>query len=372
MNVFLIVFSYIALLVFGLIDNSRGPVYPEILNFFSINKSQGALFFTLSSIMAFIVNLFSSRILSKTGVVNSLKISLLLMVLATLVYGYAGQIDGAYPLFILGSIILGSGVGLLSVSNNLLISKNSPTHLKQQLFSGLHSMYGLSSFAAPLLYAYVLTSGVSWQNFFYILSAFPLLALIIFMRAKNDTFEIKHTSENKIPKSIFIPLGILLSFYVSSEILVSTRLVIFLKEYWSFSSERASSFLSIFFFLLLSGRLSFAFIRIPINPLLLLKISALSSICLFILGIKVSPIFLPVLGLSMSYFFPCSLGWLSNKYSANIDKLITILMMFVNGMIVIIHSLFGIISDSYGIVWAFSLGFFFQALVLYLLQKQTR
>jgi fucose permease len=370
MNVTLILFAYFTLFVFGLIDNSRGPTYPDILSFFQLSKSSGSLIFSLSSGFAFLLTLNSNRIFRKFGINNSVKIAIFLMVLSPVVYGYFGRsLDGYYG-FLLGSIILGTSVGILSVGINLILAKNSNKNNNQKLFSGLHSMYGLASFAAPLLLSFILGLGFSWQNYYFILAAFPLLLFLCTFKIKNQSFSDTQTSSLGLTKTVTIPLGILFSFYVCSEIILSTRLVVYLTEYQGLSQSFSTQALSVFFFLLLVGRMSFAFITTRISSLFLLKCSSLLTIVFIVLGMNVSPYLLPITGLTMSFFFPCAMGWLSNKYPEHNDTLIPTVMKYVNGMIVVIHGVFGVISDSYGLQVAFYLAVGFQLVVLYLLHKQ--
>jgi fucose permease len=367
----LILFSYFSLFLFGLIDNSRGPLYPEILSFFNLTNSQGSLLFSLSSGFGFVVTIFSGTIFKIFGVNNSVKISVGLLIISTFIYGYFAGAANSFHLFLLGSVFLGLSVGLLSVGNNLIISRNVEDDKKQMVFSGLHAMYGLASFGAPLALSFYLGSGQSWHSFFFVLSICAVIIFLVFLPIKNDSFTPKVNSTIHVNKKTSFRLGSLISLYVSSEILVSTRMVIYINEVWSVDPSKSALFLSFFFLFLLIGRLSFAFIKIKFDELTLLKISSSLSIISIVLGMWIHPFFLSLCGLSMSYFFPCILGWVSKTYQDKADELIPMMMKFVNGMIVIIHGVFGIVSDAYGIKVAFSLGFIFQLIVLYLLQKQS-
>lgn len=293
-----------------------------------------------------------------------------MMALSSILYSYFGSKPDGFYGFLLGSVLLGMSVGLLSVGINLILANNSNEQNSQKLFSGLHSMYGLASFVAPILLSLFLGLGVSWQNYYLVLALFPVVLLLTTFRIKNDPFLDSELSGGKLVKRITFPLGILFSFYVCSEIILSTRLVIYLTEYQGLSKSFSTQALSVFFFLLLVGRLSFAFITTRINPLFLLKCSSLLTILFILLGMFISPYLLPITGLTMSFFFPCALGWVSNKYPLQKDTLIPTVMKFVNGMIVLIHAIFGIISDGYGLQIAFSLSIVFQVVVLYLLHKQ--
>ncbi len=99
-------------------------------------------------------------------------------------------------------------------------------------------------------------------------------------------------------------LGIAISFYVATEMLIASRLVFYVNEFWHYELDQASSFLSIYFLLLLAGRLFFSFFTVPVKAINLLKGSLLVTIIFYLLGMYVHPYFLVAAGLSMSFFFP--------------------------------------------------------------------
>ena len=109
-------FAYLSLFCLGFIDNSRGPVYPEILEYFNLTKSSGSLIFSLSSFMAFIGALTSKVWLGLLGAIRASKIALVLQVIACLIMGSVAGTEYGYKLFLLGTMLFGLGVGIQSVS----------------------------------------------------------------------------------------------------------------------------------------------------------------------------------------------------------------------------------------------------------------
>ena len=368
MNVSFILLAYFALFTLGLIDNSRGPVYPEVLNQFQILKSQGSIIFSLSSLVAFIMAIISKFWLRKWGAVTSTKISILLHFIATILMGLAGRTSEGFPLFVIASLIFGVGVGVQSISLNMIIANAVSVDKRQKYFAGLHSMYGFASFIAPALLSSVYHFDFSWQNYFMFLSIIPLVLFFASIQIKTGDKKITSESSSQVDKKLAAKLGILFSFYVSTEVMISSRLVVYLNEVWKYELDKASSMLSIFFLLLLSGRILFIFVPNKIDSKLLLKSSAFISIIFLLIGMNYNPLFLALAGGSMSFFFPCAMSWISIRYHEQAESLISIVMTFVGGMIVSMHGIFGVISDTYGLSAAFSMGLLFMFTVLYLLQ----
>src|SRR5262249_54553582 len=57
----LVICAYISLFILGLMDNSRGPFYPDILSDFGVNVTKGSLFFATTSMFSFIGSLAGHR-----------------------------------------------------------------------------------------------------------------------------------------------------------------------------------------------------------------------------------------------------------------------------------------------------------------------
>lgn len=371
MKISYIVFCFASLFIFGLIDNSRGPVYPEILKQFNITKSSGSLIFSLPSLMSFLMALISRFWLEKFGAIRATKISLVIIALAVVIMGISAKNPDGFQVFILASGLFGIGVGFLSIPLNMIIANVVPIENRQKVFSGLHSMYGMASLIAPSLLSIVFYNHWSWQNYLLSLGLLPIIVFISFFNLSSR--DIKPQSDNeefKASKKTSIKLGILFAFYVSSEILVSSRLVIYVKEIWNLPIEEASSYLSVFFFLLLAGRLTFALVKINLPQLKLMKVSIVLTLIFYLLGMYVHPLLLAMTGGTMSYFFPTGMTWVSTKYEKTSDSLIATIMTFVGGMIVSTHWLVGSISDIYGLSVSMMFGVFLLSVVLMLLHSE--
>ena len=122
--------------------------------------------------------------------------------------------------------------------------------------------------------------------------------------------------------------------------------------------------------LLLLGRMLFAFFHFRTKAYNLLLISAISSLISFLLGLFYHPVFLVTCGLTMSFFFPNAMEWVSEKYENEAQLLITRMMIFVGAMLVSMHWIVGGVSDYYNIHIAMMLGPLMLICVVYLLHIQ--
>jgi FHS family glucose/mannose:H+ symporter-like MFS transporter len=137
----------LSLFVYGLADNSRGPVFPDLLKEFALSDSLGAWFFLLCSAGAVLNNVFMLRQMESWGAYRTLQIYTVVQALALLILGLSVR----YELILAASVILGLSAGGLCVAQNALTAAAVTHHQRRQAFSALHCMYGFSSLMAPLL-----------------------------------------------------------------------------------------------------------------------------------------------------------------------------------------------------------------------------
>lgn len=351
-----IAFAYLSLVGLGLIDNSRGPLYPQILEYFQITKAEGALIFSSSSLAAFLTALPVRSWVKKLGIIRATKISLFFDVVSCWGFSFCGEGELGFVTLLAFSVLFGIGVGLKTISMNLIINSAYKGALKRKIFSGLHSMYGASSLLAPLLVGWLLTKGLLWTEVFRLISIPSLLVLIGFARLGHLESIMPKTGEKMdIPVSLLVSISVMLSTYVASEIIVSTRLVLYLKEVYLFESAKASFYLSLFFVGLLLGRVLFSIKELAISTLTILRISIVLNLILSITGLLYHPIAFSLLGLSMSIFFPCVMSLISERFTILSDYLVAKAMQAVGFSLVTIHYLFGLVSTYFSLEAAMSL-----------------
>jgi fucose permease len=367
-----IAFAYFSLFSLGFLDNSRGPVYPEILAFFQISKVAGALIFSLSSLSAFAISLFAKRWLTHFGPIGASRIALLCHFISFLIMGLVPPTSFGHSIFLIASFIFGLGLGILSISLNLIISSSTNVYRRRQVFAGLHSMYGVASLLAPFIIGHLFNLGISWQSYFLVLGILPILGLVHSLFLK-DNFEKQKRVEDKfeIDKKHQLWLSLIFAAYISGEVLIGSRLVVYLREVKGVDAATSSQGLSLFFLCLLAGRLFFAIKKVNLDSRKLLIISAwASSICL-IFGILSYPILLAFSGLAMSYFFPCAMNLIGEVFPGHVDLVVSRVMVVAGAVLVIMHWGFGLLASYLGLESAIWLAPIFHLVVLYILQFKT-
>lgn len=341
----------------GLIDNSRGPVYPQLLETFNFTTSRGSLIFTLASTAGLCINLTSRFWIKWVGAAQGIIYSLGAMFLGSIMMGLSPLLPYSDIILFVFSFILGLGLSACGISMNILVAQGVPSQLRRQAFAGLHSTYGIASFSAPFLIYLSTLVDLLWYQYFIALSLIPLIFIFILLPLAPKSSNHNITDNEMIPPfSIWrrLPYATLFGTYVASEIIVSSRLVLYAQQSESISPEKSGQMLSLFFFCLTFGRLFFTFIPIKrIGSKSLLAISLIGSIILFILGITWSTWFIPLTGIAMSFFFPVGINWLNEEFTKHANFMTATAMTSIGFALIIVHFLFGKIAQYISISAAF-------------------
>ncbi len=356
-----LILAYLSLIVYGLADNIRGPLFPELIRHFGVSNTLGSWFYGVASIFSFIGAWLCLQTLKKLDRVQNLY-SALIVLMAGLI-GLA--LSQNYYHLLLASAILGLGLGQTTVIFNLLATVGTSTKYRKQAISGLHSMYALSSFLAPLVVAGVYRLGGTWSEcFFFAASLCGLLILggVIFYRKGNSAAESAlaeaaptETVPVKRPKGIYI-LSTAFGFYVVAEILLSSRLALYLRLEKNFDLEKSSFYLTGFFLCLLTSRIVFSIWPLKRSVYSQLLTSLVISFISILLGLYVDEKFFIFAGLTMGPFYALSVIYVSEAFPGFLNQAMALSMALQSLMVVLMHVTSGWMTDQWGISWAMLAG----------------
>lgn len=365
-----LLFAFISLFILGLSDNIRGPLFPEILNQFQLSNTQGSWTFATASGAAFFASLLAAAYLKKFSISSLLQLAVLLLGLGLGIMGFAQT----YTNLLIGSLSVGLGFGFMGVSQNLLVSENVPENIRARALSGLHSMYGLASFFAPLMAAKATEIFGTWRGAFVIAACVSILFFIVQLMIQPDpgfhihgpidSDDINLKKEKASKWSLFVVGGVL-SFYVVAEILISTRLALYMRTYFNMNLNESAWYVTLFFLFLLIGRFLFAVIKLPLTLKAQLNSSLIISIALLVIGLKFHPFFLALVGLGMAPYYPLCVSYITGISKKLSRTFIAFSMSFQSLTVVSMHLGVGYLTDQLGLAFAFGVGIL--ALVLSLL-----
>lgn len=347
--------SYASLFILSLLDNIRGPFFPEILADMNLTGTSGSAFFAVTSLFAFIGSWSSHRILARISAKTLLCGSSLILAIG---FGLIAKIH-AFSLLLVACALFGFGYGALNLAQNVIIFEAGKPHLRRRLFAGLHSMYGLAALVAPIVASLFRHFGFSWRECFFILAATPLLAVAVSfeLRPKTKKVAVVRAHMNAQQWRVCGIFALTMAGYLWGEISASTRLVQWVRLERGFSPDSANLLLGGFFLTLVSGRVLFSsgFVSRFDNWMILRASAALSAVFYF-LSLQFSPLWMVAAGLSMAPFFPVAMEQISDHFHSKSSHALGFVLGFGSLSIVVMHVWVGWLTDQMGITHALHVG----------------
>lgn len=355
-----LVFAFASLFTLGLADNIRGTLFPEILNQFQVSNTLGSWLFATSSGAAFIAGILSPSYLRRYTISSLLAVGVLFLAVGLAVMGFSDN----FIWMLAGSFLLGSGIGFMGVSQNLLVAEGVESRLRSRALSGLHGMYGLASFIAPLLAATATKSFGHWNSAFYVVAGVSLLCLATqFFISPQPKFTVHKSAplddsetQKRISKRALFMICSFFAFYVVAEILISTRLPLYMRTYFAMDLTQSAEYVTYFFLFLLVGRVSFAFIHLPFSLKSQLNCFLISSLILVVIGLKFHPFFIALSGLTMAPYYPLCVSYISEISKDLSRTFLSFAMSFQSLAVVAMHLGVGYMTDQFGLSFAFGVG----------------
>ncbi|MBC7465813.1 MAG: MFS transporter [Bdellovibrio sp.] len=350
-------FAYLSMFALGIADNTRGPLFSDLLSAFKLSNWQGSMSFALASAAGLVGNVSSTYLFKKFNLADTLSGALFIMASGLLLMALAPD----FNLYILGAIFFGYSMGLMGVTQTLMINESVQPLNQSKAMSGMHGIYGLSSLVAPLVAAQAPRFIDSWRAAFFVVAAIAFLVALssVALKAKPN-FVVHEVLQEKVDskkpiKTLFF-LGGIFAFYVVAEILVSSRLALYMRTYFQMDLEASSQYVTYFFMFLLFGRLVFALKAFRISLRRQLNISLILSLSFLILGLNVHPFFLVMTGLSMAPFYPLSITYISEQTGIYKRPFLTFAISFQSVCVISMHMGVGYLTDQFGLFYAFGVG----------------
>jgi len=358
---------FLAFFVFGFTDNLKGPTLPAMLAELNFSYGTGGNIFFGEYLGFLIATLITGILADRFG----LK-SVILLAGVFLGIGVSGYSFFNSALLLSGSLfIVGMGLGSLELGPNAIIV--SLHHERKGLYLNLMAvLHGLGSLVAPLFAGWLLSMSISWRVIYRWDLLLVALFVIVFLFLRFPKAEEKSQIDFRhIPQIAFkgqLPwFYTAIAFYVAAEIGMASWLVTFLQEIRSISVTASNQSLSLFFAMIMVGRLVGGFFVHRIGYLRSILIMTIGGILCFIVGLfgpKETFFLLPITGFFLSIVFPTFTAAVSDTHTENGNTILGVLFTFagLGGVIGPWFIAWG--SDLFGLQMGFSLNVLFMMILL--------
>ncbi len=339
--------AYASLMVQGLADNIRGPLFPELLQQFNLDNKTGSLFFSVASGMIIVGGYLGGYLLDKIGRVRALQVSTFILFLSLLGIWISPQ----FFMVLVSVFFFGLSFGIMGVAQNVMVIEASPVSDVQKWQSGLQSMYGLASLTAPLLVSLMHAFGYQWKISFLVASVLTGILLLgtFFGKEKKHEITVNHIEAQRSKVLEIFYFGFILASYVAVEIMVSSRLAQFTREVARWDYSATGTLNSLFFVGLFVGRLIFVFWRPPVSLKTQMMVCLFATILVLSFGILVHPAGLAMAGLAMAPFYPLCMTMAGRLFPKDLNRVAGQGIALTGVTVVAMQTIVGYCADKFGL-----------------------
>ncbi len=353
----LIAVIYLAFISLGLPDSLLGSAWPTMTGELSVPLSYAGYISMTISAGTILSSLMSDRLTRRFGTGRLTAVSVLLT--AAALFGFS--VSGSYPMLILWSVPYGLGAGSIDAALNNYVALN----YKSSHMSWLHCMWGVGTVVGPYVMGYALTSGMTWNMGYRIISVIQLSLGVVMLltlplwKKRTAVSEEKTASDGKgVPLRKLLRLPgvphVLLTFfcYCALEIVAIVWSGTYLVYKGGFSPERAASLSSMFFIGITAGRAVGGFMTYRFSDRQMIRIGealiAAGVLALFILpGGYFTLAGLLLIGLGCAPIYPSVIHSTPEYFGAeNSQALIGIQMACAYTGMCLMPPVFGIIAEK--------------------------
>jgi len=337
------------LLAGSYLDNTRGTLIPALSEQMGFDYKTFGQILVAGHFAAFAMTWVLIPILNKVSI---RVVTWSTAALATLLGTTVLLVDSP-PRLILWGALLGAIVSLCGTLNNLYVHRSTVPELRGRAMAAAQSCYGLASFGAPLLVAWVLEQpSVSWRWLY--ISTVPFFigvgiwcALVVPSRAK---LPLEARDEKQSGKQWLILLVML--FYVAGEVLTSMWMTTWFVSQGKTLQEGASH-TAAFFIVMTATRLLCSLYLKPGWQLTILWSALAIPLTCFLLGVGLHIHWLvPGMGF-LGPFFPIYFAQIGIRFPDNARTMVIWVLALVQAMLALMHLTVGEIASQLGMQLAY-------------------
>lgn len=304
--------GFFSFFIFGFVDNLKGATLSNLLVDLDFSYAQGGSIL-FGAYLGFFIATLAAGVLADS--VGNRKILILAGALVSAgVLAFAGA--STFWLLFGAMVVVGLGMGCIEVSGNGLIIQLHPLNRGRYL-NLLATFHGIGALLVPLYAGWLLNEGVSWRQVFQfslplavlLTAAFvltPVPAKIAAKPAEASGFDWQAVGKLGFTRQM-IWFYTAIAFYVGAELGIGAWIVEFLQRSKGFSLTGATGFLSLFFGMIMVGRIVGSLVVERLGYLRSVLGAAGAGLVCVLIGIFGPPslaVFVPICGLFFSIIFP--------------------------------------------------------------------
>lgn len=303
-------------------------------------------YFSLAAFMSFVGSFLVRNVKAVSSLLYILYAGVFFIFLGLAIQYFATS----YSIVLVGSAFFGLSIGFLGMAQNNLVILGSTSSNRSRMLSFLHSMYGMASLMAPLYVAWL--SDHRWQEiimyFAWVALLYSVIGLILNFQKKDTILhysQFQESASSGLSNLSELKIAVAISLYVVAEIMIGTRLALYVRRYSGYDLQDSSLYVTMFFAFLLMGRLVVSYSTFSMTNRKWILSSLVGSFVLILIGIFIHPFAFVISGLTMGPFYPLGMAYVSQMYPFKSTSIVSWTLAMQSIFIVIMHWGIGKLTD---------------------------
>ena len=307
----------VGLLEIGLVASAAGPALSGLRATFGVSLSElgvlqavGALGYLLA---AFGAGVLADRIGTRT---------VLLASVAIVLAGFAFYLTApTWPVALVGSTVLGCGVGAIDGVINVLVTGHSGEHRGADL-NLTHGFFGVGAVGGPLLGGFLLATGLGWQSVYAAGVVATIAVGVLGWRLRLDRSHVAHVEAPSlavIATPTVVLLATILALYVGVELSIGNWAFTYLRTTYGAGDAVAGAATALFWGGIMCGRFAMGTIGTRVTPHQLIVANAVAAALALAVTVAaptlpLAVIALTMVGVAIANIFPAVIAIAGEEY----------------------------------------------------------
>lgn len=303
----LLLITFVVFVMLGLPEGVLGTVWPSMRA--DLGRPVSSLAWLIGGYtVGYLVSTGSSgRLSERVGVQRAVQLGVATTAVGLLFY----VVSFAWPITVIGSVVLGTGAGIVDASINADVALRHG----QRVMHLLHAAFGVGATLGPLIATGIVRLNASWRIAYAVLVVFEVVLLLLLLRERPDKVDAESAVDDqgaaartaRNPNLVLAASLFYFAVYVGAEVSIGQWSFSVLTEERGVAATAAGFAVAAYWGGLTVGRLLLGAVDERLHPLTLLRGSVVIALVAGIWFWSDGPgavIALPVLGLSFAGVFP--------------------------------------------------------------------
>lgn len=351
-QLYLLILSFLGMLMFALTFNYRGFLVPTFKAEFGIDNTRIGLVISIAQLVSMVFTYFGGVYCLRFGQKRIIALGCFIVAISMMLLSMAHS----FTVLLLSFCGISSGASLLVLGLNTILPL--VTMFSQSiLMNVVHGIFGLGSTGIQKALAWYLSKNLSWRLLFIGTAGMFVLHGILMLFAPGEPTDEHKAHKASLPyKKFSILLISALAFYVIAEFLLGSWIINYFQEGYAFTPVKAAFYSTLFYATFTIGRLGGGFIMNRVKRLQgIIVCTILAAVSVFSGQIMGGPFFflIGLSGLFFSIVYPTAVTISNEVYGKEGPYFIGIASTATALGIFGINLVFGYLNDALGVVLTF-------------------